>query len=172
MPARPFILLCCCLLMLGLPGCAGYKVGPTTGGPAGSRSIQVNLFQNATLEPRLIEAVGSALRKSLQQDGTYRLNTSGDGDIVVNGVITRFERAGVSYQPKDILTVRDFELRLVAHITAVDRSTGKTLLDREVAGRTTIRVGDDLPSAERQAFPVVADDLARNATSLLVDGSW
>ena len=172
MPARPCILLACCALAGALLGCAGYKLGPTTAGSAGTRSIQVNLFRNATLEPRLVEAVSSALRKSLQQDGTFRLNTSGEGDIVVNGVITRFERSGVSFQPNDILTVRDYELRLVAHLTAVDRHTGRTVLDRDVTGRTTIRAGDDQTSAERQALPLAADDLARNATSLLVDGSW
>jgi hypothetical protein len=172
MSIRSVILLGCGLLALGLLGCAGYKLGPTGGRIAGDRSIQVNFFQNATLVPRLVEAVCSALRKNLQQDGTFRLNTSGDADIVVNGTITLYQRTGVSFQPKDILTVRDYELRLIAHITAVDRNTGKTVLDRDVTGRTTIRIGDDLTSAERQALPLAADDLARNATSLLVDGSW
>ena len=153
-------------------GCAGYKLGPTLGTPAGSRSIEIHLFQNRTLEPRLIEAVGSALRKNVQQDGTYRLDTHGDGDIVVDGVITTFQRTGVSYQPADVLTVRDYELRMAAKITARERATGKILLDREVIGRLTVRVGNDLASAERQAIPILADRLAQNATSLLVDGSW
>jgi hypothetical protein len=166
------ILLCCGFLVLGLLGCASYKVGPTNGRTAGDRSIQVNFFQNATLEARLVEAVCSALRNNLQHDGTFRLNTSGDADIVVNGTIIHYERIGLSFQPTDIITVRDYELRLIAHITAVDRNTGKTVLDRDVTGRTTIRAGPDPTSAERQALPLAADDLARTATSLLVDGSW
>jgi hypothetical protein len=160
-------------LLLGLfCGCAGYKMGPTNGLPAGAKSIQVNLFQNQTVEPRLIEAVSSALRKQLQQDGTYRLATQADGDIVVNGAIVRFERAGLSYQPGDILTVRDYSLYIVARIVAKERGTGKVLLDREISGRTTIRAGSNLSSSERQAIPMIAEDLARNATSLLVDGQW
>ena len=39
-------------------------------------------------------------------------------------------------------------------------------------GRTTLRPGADFSSAERQAVPLLAEDLARNITSLLVDGSW
>lgn len=160
-------------LLLGIfCGCAGYKMGPTNGLPAGAKSIQVNLFHNNTIEPRLVEVVSSALRKQLQQDGTYRLATQDDGDIVVNGTIARFERAGLSYQPGDILTVRDYSLQIIARIVAKERGTGKVLLDREITGRTTIRTGSNLSSAERQAIPMIAEDFARIATSLLVDGQW
>jgi len=45
-------------------------------------------------------------------------------------------------------------------------------LDRVVSGHSLMRVGSDLPSAERQTIPLVATDLARQITSLLVDGDW
>jgi hypothetical protein len=61
---------------------------------------------------------------------------------------------------------------MTAKFTVRDRGTGKILFDREVSGRTTIRSGSDLASAERQAVPMLAEDLARNATSLIVDGNW
>jgi hypothetical protein len=153
-------------------GCAGYRLGPTNGEVAGAKSIQVNLFRNDTFEPRLTEAVGTALRRILQQDGTYRLGTRDDADIVVNGVIVRYRRSGISFQPQDIITPRDFQVSMVAKITATERSTGRVVLDKEVRGRTTIRVGPDMTSAERQAVPLLAEDLARNVTSLLVDGTW
>ena len=41
-----------------------------------------------------------------------------------------------------------------------------------IGAHTLVRVGSDLTSAERQALPVLAEDLARNITSILVDGSW
>jgi len=158
--------------VLALAGCAGYRLGPIGGATAGSRSVQVDFFKNETQEPRLLEAVNSALRKRLQQDGTLRLDTRGTGDIVMTGALVKFERDGVSFQPGDVITARDFNLRLTARIKAVERASGKVLLDREVRGRTTVRAGSDLPSAERQAIPLLAEDLARNATTLLVDGSW
>jgi hypothetical protein len=160
------------LLTLGFCGCAGYRLGPSNGMVAGSKSIQINPFQNETQEPRLIEPVVTALRRSLQQDGTYRLNTRGEGDIVVTGVLTHYDREGVSFQPGDILSARDFRMRVIAKITAIERSTGKTVLEREVIGRTSLRIGADLASAERQAVPLLAEDLAKNVTSLLVDGAW
>jgi hypothetical protein len=160
------------LSLLGTTGCGGYKLGPTNGAIAGARSIQVNFFQNKTLEPRLVEAVNNALRKNLQQDGTYRLATDNDGDIVVNGTITDFKRSPVGFQPADVLTVRDYLIFLTVHVRATERLTGKVVLDRDSYGRTTIRVGVDMASAERQAVPMLADDLAKRVTSMLVDGAW
>lgn len=160
------------LALASLTGCAGYRLGSTAAFPAGQHSIQIGLIQNQTLEPRLIESLNNALRKRFQQDGTYKLDTRGESDVVLTGVITRFDRAPLSFQPADVLTVRDYALGMVAKITVKERGTGKILFDREVSGRTTIRAGTDLTSAERQAVPLLAEDLARNAASLIVDGNW
>lgn len=127
---------------------------------------------NQTLEPRLGDAVTTALRQSLQRDGTYRLATHGNGDVVVAGTVTRYERSGLSYNPKDVLTVLDYRIVVTAHVTARERDTGKTLLDRDVTGYTLVRPGADLTSAERQALPLLAENLAENVSSLLVDGTW
>ncbi|MBI3850827.1 MAG: LptE family protein [Verrucomicrobia bacterium] len=157
---------------LGLTGCAGYKLGPSNGLAPGAKSVQINPFANQTLEPRLSEAVTYAMRKNLQQDGTFRLDTHGDGDIIVTGVITHYARSPLSFQPTDIVTVRDYRLHMTVQISARERSSGKVILDRAVSGFTTLRVGNDLTSEERQAIPLLADNLAKNATSLLADGSW
>ena len=160
------------LILLGLSGCAGYQLGPTNGQRSGARTIQINPFVNATQEARLSEAVTSSLRKNVQQDGTYRLNTENGGDIIVSGTITDLDRSHVSLQPKDTLTPRDYRISITAQITARERASGKIILNRKVAGHSTLRVGSDLTSSERQAIPLVADDLARNDTALLVDGEW
>jgi hypothetical protein len=158
------------LALLG-EGCA-YRLGPTNGDVAGAKSVRVDFFRNETLEPRLSDAVCTALRRTMQQDGTYRLSTHGDADIVVSGVITKYRRLGISFEPKDVITPRDFEIDIMAKVTATETSTGRVLVDRAVRGRTTIRVSEDQSSAERQAVPLLAEDLARNVTSALADGTW
>lgn len=160
-----------CVTLIG-SGCAGYRLGPTSGAVAGAQSLQVNLFQNLTLEPRLAEPLAFSMRRFIQQDGTYRLNTDGAADVVVTGVIVDFRRSELSFRREDTLTARDYALRMTANVTAIDRLTGKTLVERRVSGRTTLRVDADLASAERQAIPLLAEDLARNITALLVDGEW
>jgi hypothetical protein len=163
-----FVLACLACLFSG----CGYQLGPTNGVPAGSRSVQVNLFQNKTWEPRLSEPLAISMRRWIQRDGTYRLETHGDADIIVDGSIEEFNRSAISFQPTDVLTARDYELSAVAHFTATERATGKVVASGRVAGNTTIRTGPDLSSAERQARPLIAEDLARRITSLLVDGTW
>jgi hypothetical protein len=139
---------------------------------AGERSLQVSPFANQTLQPRLTDAVTAQLHKEVQRDGTYRLATHSDGDILLNGTLKRYQRTEVTFATQDILTVRDYRIVLTAQVTATERSTGKLLLNQEVSGYTLIRVGADLPSAERQAAPLLAADLARNITALLTEGKW
>ncbi|HEV2393378.1 MAG TPA: LPS assembly lipoprotein LptE [Verrucomicrobiae bacterium] len=164
----------CLAVLLGfvLSGCAGYKLGPTNGLEAGEKSVQINPFANRTLQPLLTDEVTAQLRKEFQHDGTFRLASHGDGDIIVSGNIIRYVRVEVTLASVDVLTVRDFRLEMRAQVTARERATGKVLLDQPVSGFTLIRVGSDLPSAERQALPLLAGDLAKNVTALLAEGKW
>ena len=169
---RPLLRAALALMSMALAGCAGYHLGPTNGLRAGARTIQINPFSNQASEPRLSEAVTASLRKNLQQDGTYRLGTRDDGDIILTGTILNLDRTQLSFQPNDILTARDYKLAVTAQVTARERNSGKVILDRKVGGHTTVRTFADQTSAEREAIPLVADDLARNITGLLVDGTW
>ena len=68
--------------------------------------------------------------------------------------------------------MRDYRIEIRAQIKALDRSSGKVLLDQPVSGYTLIRVTSDLTSTERQAAPLLAADLAKNVTALLAEGGW
>ena len=157
--------------LLVVAGCA-YRVGPSSGVPAGARSVAVMPFENRSLEPRVTENIATALRAQLQQEGTYQLARRGDADIVVSGIVTEIRREQQSFAPSDVRILRDYRLEIVARVTATERGTDKVLLDQEVTGHTMLRIQNDMPSAERQAMPLLAANLARNITSLLVDGSW
>ena len=172
-PTGPGVWICLLssVIALALSGCAGYRLGPTNPAARG-KSVQINPFLNQTLEPRLTDAVALQLREELQRDGTYKLACHEDGDIVVSGTITRYDRLELSFEPTDVLTVTDYRLQLTAQVRAMDRSSGKVLLDQLVRGVTLVRVGTDLTSSERQALPLLAGDLARNVMTLLADGSW
>jgi hypothetical protein len=158
-------------LLLLLSGCA-YQLGPTNGQVAGSKTVRVKTFQNDTFEPRLSEPLATALRRAIQHDGTYKLTTHGSPDVILEGKLFDFSRSGLTFQPADILTVRDYYLNMRAHVKALDAATGKLLWEGTFDGHTIIRVGSDLSSAERQAVPLMADDMAQNITSRLVDGSF
>jgi hypothetical protein len=158
-----------CLVLLA--GCAGYRLGPTSEVSAGAQSVQLVPFSNQTLQPRLGDAVTVALRHQMQRDGTYHLANE-DADIVVTGILTHYDRRELGFLPNDVLTASDYRVNLKARVTARNRRSGETILEREVTAYTLVRVGSDLASAERQALPLLAEDLAMNIVSLLVDGDW
>jgi hypothetical protein len=155
-----------------LAGCAGYRLGPTNPELTDDRTIQVLSFENRTIEPGLTEALNQALRQELQRDGSYRLRTDGTSDVLVRGVITGYERRPLAYQPTDVITATDYDLRLTVRMTAQERLSGRVLVERDLTGRTSVRVGNDLPSSERQALPLLAEDWARQAAAVLTEGSW
>jgi hypothetical protein len=155
-----------------LAGCAGYQLGPVNGAVAGEKSVEVLPFNNQTLQPRLGDAVTQALRERFQTDGTYHLATRGPGDLVVSGVITRYNREGLSYLNNDVTTTENYRVGVIAHVIVRERATGKLLLDKNVNGYTLIHVGTDLADSERQSLPLLAEDLARNITELITEGAW
>ncbi|MFO1475461.1 MAG: LPS assembly lipoprotein LptE [Verrucomicrobiota bacterium] len=168
---RKFPFLGALLLIAVWSGCA-YRLGPTNGTAAGSRSVQVAPFTDKTLEPRLNDAVATALRRAIQDDATFHLATHGDPDVVISGVLLQYNRHELALVPTDVLTVQDYRISVKAQVTARERVSGKVLFDQPVTGYTIIPVGSDLTSAERQAMPLLADDLARNINELLSDGIW
>lgn len=169
LPGLP-VLFALALALFG-GGCA-YSLGPSSGVPAGSRSVAVMPFENQTIEPRVTEAIATALRGQLQQEGTYRLARRGDADVLLSGTVIAIRRVEQSFQVQDVRVLRDYRFEIVAQVTATERGSGRKLLDEQVEGHTMLRVLSDLASAERQAMPLLAANLARNITSRLVDGSW
>ena len=153
-------------------GCAGYHLGPVNGETAGDRSVQIVPFSNQTFEPRLGDAVTESLRENFQKDGTYHLATHGRGDIVVTGTIRTYNRQAIGYLSTDAVTPEDFDVEAVAHVTARDTVSGKVLFDKDIKGHTLVHVGSDLASTERQALPLLADDLAQNISELVTEGTW
>jgi hypothetical protein len=71
-----------------------------------------------------------------------------------------------------VATPENFRVDLLVHVTARDRQSGRLVLDTDVKGHTFVHIGNDLASAERQALPVLAEDLAQNIAELLTSDKW
>jgi hypothetical protein len=155
-----------------LTGCAGYHLGPVNGAVAGEKSVEILPFNNQTLQPRLGDAVTQALRERLQVDGTYHLASSGAADLVVSGVIGRYDREQLGYLNNDSATPQNFRVSVTAHVIIRERASGKLFLERDVKAHTLVNVGADFASSERQSAPLLAADLAQNIVELLTEGSW
>jgi hypothetical protein len=109
----------------------------------------------------------------LQKDGTLRLETeSGPTDLLLETTIEEYERLPRAFQRGDVITVQEYELRMTVHVKVTERASNKTVISRRVLGRTSLFVGDDQFSAERQAAPLLAEDFARKAVLHITEGSW
>jgi hypothetical protein len=139
---------------------------------AGDKSVAIRPFVNKTHEPRVSEYLAMSLRRALQVEGTFRLETHGSPDIFLSGEILRFERSGLSYTTNDVLTPQEYVLTLDARFVAREAGSGRVMFDRQIRGQTFLRIGNDLGSSEREAIPVLTDDLARSAIDQLADGKW
>lgn len=169
--ANPLIRVLFLAITLSFVTGCGYTLGPTNGLTAREKKIQITPFLNRTLEPRLGDAVTTALRRSIQRDGTYHLATQGDADFIVTGTVTKYDRHELNFEPHDVLTVKDFRVNVEAKVTARNVTTG-TSTNWTATAYTLVRVGSDLASSERQALPDLADQLAKAVTDSLVNGSW
>lgn len=153
-----------------LPGCAGYRVGPV--GKLAYHSVAVPMFKNETHQPQLEAQITNAIIKRLHADGTLPVNSEPDADVVVRGRITSYSRSVLRYVQTDVRTAREYRITITAVIEVRDTHTGAMVLKpTTLAGNADTFVGSDLQSAEEQAWPLVADDLARQVVNLLTE-SW
>ena len=165
------------LFLLGLAaatfaGCASYHLGATNGVVQGDQSVEILPFNNQTLQPRLGDALTQSLRERLQVDGTYHLATHGAGDVIVTGVIRFYARESLGASSTDVTTPDDYRVGATVHVTARERSSGRLLLEKDVKGHALVSIGSDLASAERQALPLLAEDLANNIAEQLTEKAW
>lgn len=153
-------------------GCAGYHVGSIS--KADYHSVAVLTFQNRTTqpEPGLEQQITGAILKRLQADGTLRIESQDHADIVLTGKITHYRRLRLR-SLRDLSSVpREYRITITAKVEAHNRITGDVVLKPTVvSGSADTFIGNDLQSADFQALPLVADDMARTIVSLLAE-SW
>jgi hypothetical protein len=151
-------------------GCAGYHIGPVT--KRNFNTVAVPMFRNETLRPQLEAQISNAVIKRLQQDGSLRIETEPRADVVLSGVIFRYQRSALRSLRSDTGVPREYEIAITVRVEARDRRTGAVVLkSTEVEGKSDVFIGEDQQSGEMQVLPLVADDIAKRVAGLLVE-SW
>jgi hypothetical protein len=181
-------------------GCAGYQLGDVKPGVyADISKIHVPPFKNQTLEPRLSSLVTNAVITELQADGTYQVSTRESADAVLVGTIRRIEKRQLRAVRTDTLRSQELSLYLFVEFHLEDPDTGARIdgvpdRDRDsdasaaepaatgsdgdvIGARQGLVIGDTIqfvdPSfqvGERNAFAVVAEDVADKLVSYLANG--
>lgn len=167
-PVRARVLLLLAAVML-MPGCA-YRLGPTNEQVAGAQTLTVEPFPNDTLQPGLTDIVNSAVRRQVQRDGTFRLDTRGSADVVVSGRIIRYGRLPLGSRRDDVITPQDYDVSITARVVAT--RGGQVIYEGDVTGRALVASTVNLNVSERENIPVAAENLARILISEIANGRW
>ncbi len=157
------------LAVLLSAGCIGYQVGTTL--PPHLRSISVETFKNRTGEPLIETEVTRATLQELQREGQLTVAESKQADILLFGTIVGYRLEPMRYERDRPQSVREYRVVIRAAIQAVERVSGKPVVDTVVEGDATLPAGGDLVTARRTAMPEAARQLAHEIVNSVVS-AW
>lgn len=153
-----------------LAGC-GYKLGEIRPTPMRSvRTLAVPTFKNKTLEPRVEVLMADTVIKQLQQDGTYPITSDDTADAILYGTVTKIERRSLRSVQNNVLATSEYGLHIVVQYQVIDRVTGVLLMQGRADGDTSFFSNNDLTTAETQAIPIAAQNMAVDLTTELSEG--
>jgi len=170
-----FVLARLAFLVLGvltIAGCAGYRVGNTSGRDLqGVRSVYVPMARNTSLVPDLQLVVTNAIVQRFNNDGTLGVNQNSNADSELDVTITNVQSTPIRTSSSDILVTTQYQLTIQATATYVNRRLGRKMFENyAVVGTTTFYTQSDIQEGERQALPLAAIDLANNTVKLVTEG--
>jgi hypothetical protein len=157
----------CCYLS----GCLGYHIGPAK--PYYLRdvhTIAVPTFKNHTLVPRIEVLVTDTVIKELQQDGTFKIASDGNGDATLMGDIIQIARTPARSVRGNVLQTTEFNMTMQLKYRVVARNGSDLVGSASAVGRTSFFVSSDPTTDERQALPLATEDLATRLTTQLTEG--
>ena len=158
-------------LLFGLLLSSCYTLGPIP--PTflkGVHSLSVPIFDNKSFEPQVQALITDTFIKQLQADGTFPITGEDQAEAIVYGTITDVERTQTKSVVGDVLASAEFQLTLKIHIQVLRAGTGESLVNKDFSGESYFFVGSDLPTQERQAIPIAAEDCAKQVTTFLTEG--
>jgi Lipopolysaccharide-assembly len=166
---------CSCLV-----ACLGYHIGPVK--PyylQDVHTIAVPTFENNTLIPRIEVLVTDTVIKQFQQDGTFKIASNENADLILKGEISRITRSPARSVAGNVLATSEFNLVMNLKYKLVGHDGKLVGPPSEVSGSTSFFVGNtssisttngDVTTDERQALPLATEELANHLVSQLSEG--
>jgi hypothetical protein len=159
-------------LCLAVAGCASYKLGST--GPLPFHSLYVPPVRNTSYAPQGQALVTDLLRQTLMQEGNLQLTNQAEADATLDVVLTDYRRSISATSSNNTLNAQSYTITLTANCTLVDNHTGKVYfknLPVNASIDTYVSQTNDLAEPEYQAMPLLATDLGKKITSIVVS-TW
>ncbi|MGE3175689.1 MAG: LPS assembly lipoprotein LptE [Planctomycetota bacterium] len=155
------------MLLAALPTAAcGYAVGSGLH-ERGVRTVHLRAIANDTFRQRLEAELGAAVARELAVSSDLLPATAAGADAILElRIETEHERTLVTGDRA--APVREGSQSARVRMVLIERRSGRTLIDRDIADRAEFRdpIGEDLTSARRE----LVDDLARKIVLALETG--
>jgi len=160
------------LIVWGITGCAGYRVGNISGRDLqGVHSVYVPVARNDSLEPDIQVTLTNEIIRRFNNDGTLTVNQTSNADSELDVTIINVHRTASRSSTTNILVTAQYQLTIEAKVTFINRRLGRKIFENNtVSGSTTFFTQANIQEGERQALPLAAEDLAKNAVALVTEG--
>ena len=163
-----FILIALCAMC----GCAtDYSWRSSV--PESARTVAVPTFRNESNVSEVGALASRQLLREFQREGTFKVRTSGEAAIEVQGVIKSVSPAMAAYNRRSGGRVAAYDLSATAEISVIDKRSRKVLVDnRMYVANATFSAGQDRTTAVRDASGRLMDDLARQVVDDILNLKW
>jgi hypothetical protein len=156
-------------IMLGLSGCAGYRLGSTL--PADVKTIYVPIFTNKSREPLIESQATAATIAELQKDGTLKVMNAENADVVLECTLTTVSLNPLRYDRTDPTKPNEYRLTLAATCILRRIRTREIMTEANVLGEATFPFVGNLTSAKQAAMPRASEDLAKRIVEKVIE-AW
>lgn len=147
-------------MLVLVAGCRAYTWTSTV--PAELRRVAVPTFRNESDVTELGNVVTRQVLREFQREGTYKIASTDDCAIEIQGVLKDAHQHAIAYERKTGLRNREHRLQVSAEVSFINKKTGQVLVNnRRYRAQTTFLANDDILTAERDASGRIAEDLAR-----------
>ena len=118
------------LAVLALAACGYHLSGTGTTVPESARTIRMALFTNHTRETGLEVRLHRAVEDEFRRQGTLRIVTEDDADLVLSGDIRRFTSVPVAFSATDEAVQYQGIMQVSLRLT--ERETGHVLFENKL----------------------------------------
>ena len=118
------------LPVLALAACGYHLSGTGTTVPESARTIRIALFTNHTRETGLEVRLHRAVEDEFRRQGTLRIVTEDDADLVLSGDIRRFTSVPVAFSATDEAVQYQGIMQVSLRLT--ERETGHVLFENKL----------------------------------------
>jgi len=118
------------LAVLALAACGYHLSGTGTTVPESARTIRIERFTNRTRETGLDVHLHRAVEDEFRRQGTLRVVTEGDADLVLSGTIRRFTSVPVAFSATDEAVQYQGIMQVSLRLT--ERESGHVLFENKL----------------------------------------